>query len=68
MKYLIIEIQKSNEGPVAITPVEILETRDAAEHRFHTILASAAISQVNVHSVVMLDDNGDTVRKESYYH
>ena len=58
MVYIIIEIQKSNEGTVAIVPPASYTDKDVAEQAYHTALAAAAVSSVNVHSVVMLDDTG----------
>lgn len=59
MVYIIIEIQKSNNGTVAIVPPASYTDRR---------LAAAAVSQVNVHSVVMLDDTGARIKGETYYH
>lgn len=65
--YLVIEIQKSNGGqvnPLVTTHAE----RAEAEQKYHTVLAYAAVSSVDVHSAVMLTDEGDMVKKETYYH
>ena len=68
MVYIIIEIQKSNEGTVAIVPPASYTDKDVAEQAYHTALAAAAVSSVNVHSVVMLDDTGARLKGETYYH
>lgn len=68
MVYIIIEIQKSNEGTVAIVPPASYTDKDIAEQAYHTALAAAAVSSVNVHSVVMLDDTGARLKGETYYH
>ena len=68
MIYIIIEIQKSNDGTVAVVPPATYDNVAQAEQAYHTALAYAAVSNVDVHSVVMLKDNGDLVKKETYYH
>lgn len=68
MVYIIIEIQKSNDGTVAIVPPASYTDKDVAEQAYHTALAAAAVSSVNVHSVVMLDDTGARLKGETYYH
>lgn len=65
--YLIIEIQKSNDGTLAHIE-SVHATMGEAEQRYHTILAAAAVSAVNVHSAVMLDDMGNRIKGETYYH
>ena len=64
---IIIEIQHSNDGANA-TLVNSYADQATAEQKYHTILAAAAVSAVNVHSAVMLDDMGNRIKGESYYH
>lgn len=68
MVYIIIEIQKSNNGTVAIVPPASYNDQRLAEQAYHTALSYAAVSQVDVHSVVMLDDTGARIKGETYYH
>lgn len=68
MKYLIIEIQKASDGTIAVSPVSTAETFFAARSTFHSICASAAISQVAVHTVVLLNDVGQELALESFNH
>lgn len=68
MVYIIIEIQKSNNGTVAIVPPVSYTELNKAEKAYHQALAAAAVSQVNVHSVVMLSDTGERMKGETYYH
>lgn len=67
MKYLVIEIQKMNNGSVSQI-VTVHDTREQAEQKYHTVLAYASVSTCDVHSAVMLTDEGDMVKKETYYH
>lgn len=68
MVYIIIELQKSNSGSVAIVPPASYTNQAQAEQAYHTALANAAVSNVDVHSVVMLSDTGDRLKGETYYH
>ena len=68
MKYIIVEIQKSSDGTIAVSPVSTAETFFAARSTFHSICASAAISQVDVHTVVLLNDVGQELALESFNH
>ena len=68
MVYIIIEIQKMNSGSCAVVPPTTFTDQRLAEQAYHTALAAAAVSQVNVHSVVMLDDTGARIKGETYYH
>lgn len=65
---IVIEIQHSNNGSTAVPPINIEADRNTAEQTYHNKLAYAAVSSVNVHSVVMLDDYGARVKGETYYH
>ena len=64
---IIIEIQHSNDGATAVLH-EVQNDRNVAEQTYHNKLAYAAVSAVNVHSVVMMDDYGSRVKGETYYH
>lgn len=68
MSYIIIEIQKSNSGTVSIVTPASYTNQAQAEQKYHQALAAAAVSQVDVHSVVMLDDTGARIKGETYYH
>ena len=67
MKYLVIELQKSEDGTVA-NIVTQHETRNDAESKYHQILASAAVSNVYQHSAVLLTDAGQEICHQSYTH
>ncbi len=42
--------------------------RNDAESAFHMTCAAAAISSVPVHAVVLMDEHGNTLRREFYEH
>lgn len=65
--YLVIEIQKSNDNQLAHL-LTVHPELQQAEQKYHTVLAAAAVSNINVHSAVMLDDMGMRIKGETYYH
>lgn len=67
MTYIVIETQ-TNGGVTAIVPPVAFTDRDQAESRFHSILASAAISSVEEHACSLLTSDGRLVRNECYRH
>lgn len=64
---VIVEIQHSNEGSTAALHY-VEENSNTAEQIYHEKLAYAAVSEVNVHSVTMLDNTGRRIKSECYYH
>lgn len=67
MKYLVIEIQKFDTGAIS-TPTYAYDDRNTAEAKYHSILASAAISALPSHACTMLTEDGRLVRNEVYKH
>lgn len=72
MVYIVIEIQATEETEqapaTAATIVNTYSDRSVAEQAYHTILASAAVSAVPVHSAVMLTWDGTRIKGETYRH
>lgn len=67
--FIVIEIQKDLEGHGTIVePIPTFSGRLEAESCWHSKLASAAISSVPVHTVRVEDDDGNTIRTETYLH
>ena len=65
--FILQEIQTTNGNSALIEP-RTFSSRHEAEQAYHTALAAAAVSNVTVHAVVLLDEHGDTVRREFYEH
>lgn len=65
--YIVIELQKNAEGQVA-NLVTAYNTLAEAESKYHSILASAAISDIPVHSAVILSEEGFPVANKCYKH
>lgn len=68
MKYLVLEIQANADGSVGIPPIASYDVRNEAESRYHSVLATAAISAVEMHSVVLLTSDGRVLERKSYNH
>lgn len=65
--YLVIEIQKTQQGQVSHL-VTTHETQAAAESKYHQILTYAAQTELASHSATILTDNGYALRREFYEH
>ena len=64
---IVIEIQHHNNGRTdCITTTHASSSE--AEQKYHTILAAASVSQVDVHGATMLNDDGSYVQHKVYYH
>ena len=63
--YIVIEIQTSN---TVATIVNSYEDRNQAESKYHQILTAAALSSVPKHSAVLMNDEGQTIKSETYIH
>ena len=64
--YLVIEMQ-TNSGQLA-NIATAYGTQAEAESKFHAILSAAAVSEVEVHSAVILDESGCVLGNGSYIH
>lgn len=65
--YLVLETQTMANGTVA-TLINQFANRNDAENKYHLVLASAAISQLPLHTAFMLTDEGYTIKSENYRH
>ena len=65
--YIVIELQKNAEGQVA-NLVTSHNTLAEAESKFYSILASAAVSNIPVHSAIIVSDEGFPVKYNCYKH
>lgn len=67
MNYIVQEMQTTN-GVTSLVPPNVYSTRNEADAKFHTILAAAAVSNVEEHSAIMYTQDGGLVRAETYVH
>lgn len=65
--YIIFEIQKNADGTIG-TLVSTYADKNQAESAFHSTLASAAVSSLPVHSVLMIEEDGFVCKSDCYRH
>ena len=66
--YLVIEIQKFDDGTVATPPLIVKSTFNEGESEYCRIRSIAAISSVPQHSVVFMNDEGLVYDSKCYKH
>ena len=64
--FIVIELQKNGNQMGNIVTAH--ETLQDAQHKFHTVAAAAAISSIEKHSVVLLNDDGFTIERITFEH
>lgn len=65
--YIVMELQKN--GDAALTHlVTGHESLPEAESKFYSVLAAAAVSDVSVHSAIIISEEGFPVRHQCYRH
>lgn len=67
MKYLVIELQTAADSSVA-NIVTTFDTLPEAESKFHTILSFAAVSDIPMHTALILTPDGRVHKTQSYRH
>ena len=65
--YIVIDLQTNADGTVG-NLVYKYDSINEAEAKYHSILASAAISSLPVHACVLLTNTGNVVKSEYYRH
>ena len=65
--FILIEMQTTGEQ-TAIPPIVTKTDRNEAEAEFHRLCSIAAVSSVPIHTVMMVDEYGNTQRAEHYTH
>ena len=67
MTYIVVELQTNAEGQTG-NIVTAYDNLPQAESKFFTICAAAALSNVPMHSVVILDQTGMAIANRSFLH
>lgn len=65
--YIVQEIQ-TNGTSTALVPAKTFTDRREAESAYHLALSYAAVSEVEVHTVILYDEHGNVLQKEFYEH
>lgn len=64
--YILVELQTTNGTTANI--VTAYQDILSAESAYHSVLASAAVSQVEIHAAALLDERGNLLKREFYRH
>lgn len=64
--YAVLELQ--NNGTSIAHLFTTYAAQPAAEQHYHTVLASAAVSNLPSHSALLMDEAGNVLRSECYHH
>ena len=65
--YILFELQTTN-GVTAIVTPQTFDNKGQADSAAHMALASAAVSSVDVHTVMLVNEQGAVIRREGYDH
>lgn len=65
--YIVVELQKNADGVVS-NLVTAHDSLAEAESKFYSILSSAAINDVPVHSAIIVSEEGFPVKYQCYKH
>ena len=63
--FLVVELQTNDQGVTAFL-TDTKATRAAADQKYHTILAAAAVSGLPIHSACVIDPYGNVVISDCY--
>lgn len=64
--YIVIEMQTNGETTAILT--NVYNTKDVAYQKFHTILAAAAVSTIDVHTAVIMNEFGTVEDRGTFDH
>lgn len=64
--YIVMEIQKNNDQ--ISTLVNTYDNINQAKNKYYTILAHAAVSQIDKHSASILNEKGLSLFNEGFVH
>lgn len=65
--FIVVELQKNTDGVVS----NIVTSHDnlaEAESKYYSILASATLSQIPIHSAILVSEEGFPVKHQCYKH
>lgn len=66
MNYILIELQTSNGTTANI--VKQYNDLNSAESAYYSTCASAVISSIDTHAVILMNENGITLKNERFVH
>ena len=66
--YIILELQTNNNITTVVNPIKTAETKNEAMSIYHGILFYAAVSDIQCHTVMVIDGRGECFARETYVH
>lgn len=66
--YTVIEMQTNGSSMTVVTPIKTFADKGKAHQEFHTVAAYAAVSKVQTHTVILLNEYGNIEKREIYEH
>lgn len=66
--FTIIELQTTGENTTTVTPIPAFSDIKLAYQKYYQVLSAAAVSSVEVHTAMIIDERGGVVRAESFDH
>ena len=67
MKYIVLEIQTNADGSVG-TLTYAFDDQNQAESKYHQVLAAGAISELPMHSAILITNDCTMLKSDVYYH
>ena len=65
--YIVVETQTQNGVTAVVQPASYTD-RNRAEAKFHTVMAAAAVSNVEIHACIVFTEEGFPVLHDCYKH
>ena len=65
--YIVQELQTTN-GVTSLVPAVKKDSLLEAESAFHSACAAAAVSNIEIHTVIVYDEHGNVVERKYYEH
>lgn len=65
--FVVLELQTNKDGSVG-SLIYTYNSRAEAESKYHAVLSAAAISNIPVHTAVMMDNRGMNIFSQHYLH
>ena len=65
--FIVIELQTNDSGELG-NLVWSFDKKEEAESKYYSVLSAAAMSNVPVHSAVVLDEQGSLINSHVFFH
>ena len=66
--YIVIEMQTNNGVTTVVTPIKTFTDINKAYEAYYQTLMYASVSEVGIHTAMILTERGDVVRVEHFEH